>query len=72
MEVVKEVSHHAKKAQFETFFGKALLTGMLVIILAVSANSFFHIPWNTIFFAGILLLCPLLHLWMMSGDKHKH
>ena len=43
-----------------------------VIALGVIAIGVFKVPLGTLFFTGVLLLCPLLHVWMMKGGGHKH
>lgn len=51
-----------------------------LITLAIVAIAVFKVPSATVFFAGALLLCPLLHVWMMRGEHgrtmkdggHKH
>ncbi len=43
-----------------------------LITLAIVAIAVFNVPLGTLFFAGALLLCPLLHVWMMRGGGHKH
>ena len=50
------------------------------IVIAVIAMVFFKVPISIICIAAILLACPLLHLWMNSGEhgrtmkdgNHKH
>ncbi len=43
-----------------------------VIALAVVAVTMFKVSVETLLFAGALLLCPLLHVWMMKDGGHKH
>ena len=51
-----------------------------VVILALVAVNVFKVSMSTLFFAGILIACPLMHLWMMRGEHsrtmkdrgHKH
>lgn len=43
-----------------------------LIILAIVALTVFKVSFGTLFFAGALLLCPLLHVWMMKDGGHKH
>ncbi len=42
---------------------------LAVIVLAVTV---FKVSINTLIFSGALLLCPLMHLWMMKDGGHKH
>ncbi|MEK7166744.1 MAG: hypothetical protein AAB874_08105 [Patescibacteria group bacterium] len=50
---------------------------ILGICLALATIAFIAIavfkisPMNLVL-AGSLLLCPLLHLWMMKDGSHKH
>lgn len=45
----------------------------LILLMGVFvAISVFRVPLGTLFFAGALLACPLLHLWMMRSGEHKH
>ena len=44
---------------------------VLVLVVFVAMPVFKVFPSNLIFW-GILLLCPLMHFWMMKSDKHKH
>ena len=43
-----------------------------LIVLAIGAVAVFNVAFDTVFFAGILLACPLLHIGMMKSKKHKH
>lgn len=57
--------------------GKFSAVKILGVCLSLAAIAFIAItvfkltPMNLVF-AGGLLLCPLLHVWMMRGDGHKH
>lgn len=50
--------------------GKTLSICLGLIALAVVALAVFKVSFGTLFFAGALLLCPLLHVWMMKGGEH--
>ena len=43
-----------------------------LIALALVAITVFKVPVGTLAFAGLLLACPLLHVWMMRDGGHKH
>lgn len=51
---------------------KTLSICLLLLAVVFVAISVFRVPAGTLFFAGALLACPLLHLWMMRGGGHKH
>lgn len=42
---------------------------VLAIYIAISVSK---VTPNNLFFWGILLLCPLMHFWMMKDGGHKH
>ena len=39
----------------------------LIPLLGFAAISIFRIPANTVIYAGLVLLCPVMHLLMMRG-----
>lgn len=45
---------------------------LLAVGAALAAVVIFGMSWGTVATAGILLACPLMHVFMMSGGKHKH
>ncbi len=45
---------------------------LAVAVAAFVAVTIFNVPTGTLFFTGILLACPLLHIWMMKDGGHKH
>ena len=53
-----------------------MLACCLVPMVALAAIFLFDVPVNTVFFYGMVLLCPALHLVMMRsmgmGHTHKH
>ena len=67
---VKPIHEHAKNNSFLS--GKTLSICFGLIALAVVALTVFKVSIGTLFFAGVLLLCPLLHVWMMKDGGHKH
>ncbi|MEK7592093.1 MAG: DUF2933 domain-containing protein [Patescibacteria group bacterium] len=49
----------------------------LVICLGAAVAVFiaivvFQVSVSNLFTVGILLACPLMHLWMMRSGGHKH
>ncbi|MDO8340678.1 MAG: DUF2933 domain-containing protein [Candidatus Woesebacteria bacterium] len=44
---------------------------IVLVIIAFVALSIFKVTVNNLFFYGIILLCPLMHLFMMKNG-HKH
>ncbi len=61
--------HHAGSNTFLS--GKTLSICLGLIVLAVVAVTIFKVSLGTLFFAGVLLLCPLLHVWMMRGEHGR-
>ncbi|MBI5614544.1 DUF2933 domain-containing protein [Candidatus Gottesmanbacteria bacterium] len=45
------------------------LGAAFVVFIAIAV---FKISVNNLFTVGILLACPLMHLWMMKSGGHKH
>lgn len=64
-----ESTHHTESTGILS--GKTLGICLGIILLAVIALTVFKVPFGTLLLAGALLLCPLMHLWMMKGG-HKH
>jgi len=67
---VKPVHEHAESNSFLS--GKTLGICLALIVVAAVALTVFKVSVGTLFFAGVLLLCPLLHVWMMKDGGHKH
>lgn len=51
---------------------KWLLICLSVAAIVVIAIAVFNVSVNNLFTVGILLACPLMHLWMMRSGGHKH
>lgn len=51
---------------------KTLGICLALIAVVFFAVILFKIPLSTVGFAGILLVCPLMHVWMMKDGGHKH
>ena len=45
---------------------------LVVVVLALTAISVFKVSVDNLLFVGVLLACPLMHLWMMKSGGHKH
>ena len=43
-----------------------------LIAFGVGAVTIFRIPISTVFLGALLLVCPLMHIWMMKDGGHKH
>ncbi|MBI3160092.1 MAG: DUF2933 domain-containing protein [Chloroflexi bacterium] len=44
-----------------------MLLCCLVPLAGLAAIYLFDVPARSVLFIGLLLLCPLLHVWMMAG-----
>lgn len=42
----------------------------LLPVGAIVAMTVFSVPFSSVLWVGILLLCPLLHVFMMRGHGH--
>ncbi len=42
------------------------------VALSFIAVSVFKVSVGNLFVVGVLLACPLMHLWMMKDGGHKH
>ena len=43
-----------------------------VVIVTFVAITIFKVSLSNLFIVGTLLLCPLIHLWIMKDGSHKH
>ena len=65
--------HHTPKLQGNLpIFLKILGICLVVVFVSIIALFIFKVPGKTLLFGGILLTCPLLHLWMTKDGGHKH
>ena len=51
---------------------KTLGVCLALIAVALIALFVFKVSVSTLFLGGVLLACPLLHLWMTRDGEHKH
>ncbi len=66
---VKSTHEHSESKSF--LLGRTLSICLGLIVLAVVALTVFKVSFGTLFLAGALLLCPLLHVWMMRGEHGR-
>lgn len=52
--------------------GLIMLAGCLIPIAVLAAVFVFNINLGTFGFYALMLLCPLLHIFMMRGMGHNH
>ncbi|KKU92254.1 MAG: hypothetical protein UY21_C0003G0030 [Microgenomates group bacterium GW2011_GWA1_48_10] len=45
---------------------------LALIASALAAIFVFKIPVGSVFLFGVVLLCPLMHFWMVKSGGHKH
>lgn len=65
--------HHAPKSQGNRQASlKTLGICLVVVFVSIIALFVFKVPGKTLLLGGILLACPLLHLWMTKDGGHKH
>lgn len=51
---------------------KTLLICLLMIGFAAVGIVVLNIPVQSLLLYGLVAACPLIHLLMISGGKHKH
>lgn len=51
---------------------KTLLICLLIASFAAIGIVVFKMPVQSLLLYGLVAACPLMHLFMMSGGKHKH
>jgi hypothetical protein len=60
----------AAKPQGSSLKWLGLCVGL--VVLALLAITVFKVPVNTVVYTGILLACPLMHVWMMRSGGNNH
>ncbi len=51
---------------------RTVVVCVILVAVAIVVIGVFKVPVKSLLPYGILLACPLLHLFMMRGDGHKH
>jgi len=71
--MTNHISHDSaiKQKDNSTVPIKTLGICLALIAAALVALFIFKVPVNTLFLAGALLACPLLHFWMMKGEHGR-
>jgi hypothetical protein len=49
-----------------------MLLGCLAVLAGIAAVTLLDVPFNTVLWAGLILICPLSHLVMMKYISHGH
>lgn len=49
-----------------------LLMWVALLAIALIAGVIFKVSLESIVLLGLVLACPLLHIWMIKDEKHKH
>jgi hypothetical protein len=49
-----------------------LLICLLIAVFAAVGLFVFKLPIQSLLLYGLVAACPLMHLFMMGGGKHKH
>ncbi len=49
-----------------------MLLCCLIPLVGIAAVSIFNVPLNNVLWVGMILLCPLSHLFMMKFMMGKH
>lgn len=51
---------------------KTITICLVLIGVAITAVTVFRVSVNSLVFIGLLLACPLMHIFMMRDGNHKH
>lgn len=63
---------HQEQSKGFPFSGSTLAICLGVLALAVVAVTIFKVSVGTVAIFGLILACPLMHIWMMKDGGHKH
>lgn len=63
---------HQQKSKGFPLSGGTLLLCLGLLALAIVAVALFKVSFGTLALFGLVLACPLMHVWMMKDGGHKH
>lgn len=63
---------HQQQSKGFSLNRSTLLLCLGVLSLAIVAVAVFKVPFGTVALFGLVLACPLMHVWMMKDGGHKH
>lgn len=64
-------NHIQAKASGSILTTRNLIICFGLVAVAIAAVKVFNLPVSIVLLGAVLLVCPLLHFWMM-GSGHKH
>lgn len=56
----------------KTISTKILLICIALLAIIIVAITVLRVSPGSLLYIGLFLACPLLHVFMMQGGKHKH
>lgn len=57
---------------YQTIMNKILSICLILVVIFATTILIFKIPVNSVLLYGGILLCPLMHLFMMNHGDHKN